>query len=58
MTTSGALITDFSLDVEHQEHSEPDKTATATIGRGGPELTMSSKRGDLSIRRLVTVDTP
>jgi hypothetical protein len=54
MATSGAFITDFSLTVENHDHEEPNKTATATIGRGGPVLEMSSKRGDLALRRVVT----
>lgn len=53
MATSGAFITDFSLSVENHDHDEPNKTATATIGRGGPALEMSSKRGDLGLRRVV-----
>lgn len=57
METSGAFITDFSLKVEHHDTEEPDKTATASIGSGGPTLKMTSKRGDLALRRLVTADT-
>ena len=57
MATSGAFITDFSLKVEHHDTEEPNKTATAEIGKGGGVLTLTSKRGDLALRRLVTVDT-
>jgi len=57
MATSGSLTTDFSLDVVHVDHREPDKTATATIGRGGHPLAMTSQRGDLALRRVVTVST-
>ncbi len=57
METSGAFITDFSLKVEHHDTEEPNKTATASIGSGGPTLKMTSKRGDLALRRLVTADT-
>jgi len=57
MATSGAFITDFSLKVEHHDTEEPNKTATAAVGKGGVALTMTSKRGDLALRRLVTVDT-
>jgi len=57
MATSGAFITDFSLKVEHHDTEEPNKTATAEIGKGGGALTLTSKRGDLALRRLVTVDT-
>jgi hypothetical protein len=57
MTTSGAFITDFSLAVEHYDHEEPNKVATTVLGRGGVSLKMTSKRGDLGLRRVVTVDT-
>lgn len=57
MATSGAFITDFSLAVEHHDHEEPNKTATTSIGSGGPALHLTSKRGDLGLRRVVTVDT-
>lgn len=53
MKTSGAFITDFSLHVEHNEHEEPDKTATATVGEGGAPLVLASKQGDLGLRRVV-----
>jgi hypothetical protein len=57
MATSGSFVTDFSLEVEHHDNEEPNKTAKATIGKGGVALTMTSKRGDLGLRRLVTADT-
>ena len=57
MATSGAFITDFSLKVEHHGTEEPNKTATTSIGGGGPTLKMTSKRGDLALRRVVTADT-
>lgn len=57
MATSGAFITDFSLEVEHHDTEEPNKTATAVVGSGGSALKMTSKRGDLALRRVVTPDT-
>lgn len=57
MATSGTFITDFSLKVEHHDTEEPNKTATASIGNGGSMLKMTSKRGDLALRRVVTADT-
>ncbi len=57
LATSGAFTTDFSLAVEHHDTEEPNKTATAVIGKGGATMAMTSKRGDLSLRRLVTIDT-
>jgi hypothetical protein len=56
LATSGAFVTDYSLAVEHRDHEEPNKTATATIGRGGPTLIMNSRRGDLGLRRVVTIE--
>jgi hypothetical protein len=57
MATSGAFITEFSLDVTHHDDSEPNKRATTIIGGGGPKLAIESKRGDLALRRVVTVGT-
>lgn len=54
MATSGAFITDFSLKVEHHDTEEPNKTATASVGSGSSVLKMTSKRGDLALRRVVT----
>ena len=35
IATSGRLITDFSMAVEHRDHEEPDKVATAKSAREG-----------------------
>lgn len=51
IATSGLISTDFSLAIEHRRFEEPGKYATATIGDGGPQLTMTSKRGALSLLR-------
>lgn len=56
MSTSGHFITDFSLEVEHHDHEEPNKVATALVGKGGQDLTITSKRGDIALRRVLTVD--
>ncbi len=56
LATSGRLITDFSMQVEHHDREEPDKVGTAKIGAGGQTLELRSRRGDLSIRRLVEPD--
>ena len=56
LATSGRLITDFSMQVEHRDREEPDKVGTATVGAGGQLLELRSRRGDLSIRRLVEPD--
>jgi len=56
LATSGRLITDFSLQVEHHDREEPDKVGTVRVGAGGQSLELRSRRGDLSIRRLVEQD--
>jgi len=56
LATSGRLITDFSMQVEHRDREEPDKVGTAKVGSGGQTLELWSRRGDLSIRRLVEPD--
>jgi hypothetical protein len=52
IATSGEISTDFSLHIEHLRFKEPGKHATATIGRGGPALTLLSKRGPVRLLRL------
>jgi hypothetical protein len=53
LSSSGELTTDFSVDIEHHDHEEPGKVATATVGAGGHALEMRSKRGHLQLRRLL-----
>jgi hypothetical protein len=57
MATSGTLTTDFTLRVDNHDDREPNKVATATVGAGGVPLEMTSKRGDLALRRVVTGHT-
>lgn len=57
MATSGTMTTDFTLMVENHDHEEPNKKATAVVGSGGPMLEITSKRGDLALRRVVTEHT-
>lgn len=52
IATSGIISTDFSLEIEHHRFEEPGKSATARVGRGGPRLTLSSKRGDVRLLQL------
>jgi len=52
VATSGRISTDFSLEIEHRRFEEPGKRATAVVGPGGPKLTLSSKRGAVSLLRL------
>jgi hypothetical protein len=52
IATSGEISTDFSIDIEHHRFEEPGKHAAATIGRGGPGLTLRSKRGAVRLLRL------
>lgn len=50
LATSGELTTDFSLTVEHPAESQ-HKTASARIGKGSSELSITSKRGSLKLLR-------
>ena len=52
LATSGRLITDFSLQVEHHDLDGPDKVASARVGTGGAVLELRSRRGDVALRRL------
>ena len=52
LATSGAITTDFSIDIENRGAEEPDKVGLALVGGGGPELSLTSRRGDLALRRL------
>jgi hypothetical protein len=51
IATSGIISTDFSVEIEHRRFEEPGKHARATIGGGGPKLSMTSKRGRISLLR-------
>jgi len=51
IATSGTISTDFSLEIEHRRFEEPGKHARAAIGGGGPKLSMTSKRGRISLLR-------
>ena len=52
MATSGEISTDFSIQIEHRRFEEPSKFATATLGGGGPELSLHSKKGRVKLLRL------
>jgi hypothetical protein len=56
MSSSGTLTTDFSLQVTHRDHEEPDKVGRAKIGRGGSSLELRSLQGNLFLRRRAVVD--
>lgn len=49
--TSGAITTDFSITIQHHDCSEPNKTATATIGAGTQRLSIRSLQGVVGIMR-------
>ena len=49
------MTTDFSLKVDYRDGEEPDKSAVAVLGEGGPDIFLFSRIGDLSIRRLPVV---
>jgi len=52
LATSGLIGTDFSLEIEHRRHEEPNKHAVAQVGGGGQRLELVSKIGQVSLRRL------
>lgn len=52
LATSGEISTDFSIEIEHRRFEEPGKQGRARVGKGGPGLTLESKRGHLSLLRL------
>ena len=52
IATSGEISTDFSLTIEHTRFEEPAKHARATVGGGGPLLTLRSKRGRIRLLRM------
>ena len=56
LATSGRLISDYSMEVEHRDLEEPDKIAGVTVGDGGSPLEITSLRGDVSLRRLMNPD--
>jgi hypothetical protein len=50
--TSGEISTDFSMKIEHHRFEEPGKHAEAVVGKGGPKLSLYSKRGRVKLLRL------
>jgi DUF4097 and DUF4098 domain-containing protein YvlB len=46
-THNGDIVSDFPLEIS----GDDDKTATGTIGKGGPKLTLSTEHADLRIRK-------
>jgi len=52
IATSGEISTDFSVSIEHLRYEEPGKRAVATIGEGGPKLSLYTKRGRVRLLRL------
>ena len=52
VATSGEIGTDFSIDIEHFPGEEPGKRAVAVVGGGGPEISLTSKRGRIRLLRL------
>lgn len=54
VTTSAAITTDFTMEIEHHDGEEPDKVGRAVIGGGGPAIVLESRRGNISLRRVAT----
>jgi DUF4097 and DUF4098 domain-containing protein YvlB len=46
-THNGEIVSDFPLQISGDE----DKTATGTIGKGGPHLVLSTEHADLRLRK-------
>lgn len=53
LETSGEISTDFSLNINFNRSSEPDKMATAKLGTGRIEIQAFSKRGRIRLLRLL-----
>lgn len=51
LATSAAFATEFSLDVTPQPGQEPNKTATARLGKGGATMRVESRRGEIRLLR-------
>jgi hypothetical protein len=51
LATSGEISTDFSIEIDHRRFEEPGKHGRATIGKGGPQLVLESKRGRVRLLR-------
>jgi hypothetical protein len=52
IATSGEISTDFTISIEHRRFEEPGKRAMATVGVGGPKLSLYTKRGRVRLLRL------
>lgn len=50
--TSGEISTDFTARISHRDAEEPAKFLSATINRGGPVVTVATKRGKVRLIRL------
>ncbi len=46
-THNGDIVSDFPLEISGDEN----KTATGTVGKGGPKVTLSTEHADLRIRK-------
>lgn len=51
LATSAAFATEFSIEVTPQPGQEPNKTATALLGKGGATLRVESRRGEIRLLR-------
>jgi hypothetical protein len=54
LATSGLFATEYSLNVTPQPGSEPNKSASVTLGRGVNPIEIRSKRGDVRLFRRPT----
>lgn len=51
LATSAAFATEFSIEVAPQPGQEPNKSATAQLGKGGATLRVESRRGEIRLLR-------
>jgi hypothetical protein len=51
LATSGEILVDFSVTVEHRYHQEPAKQARVVLGEGGARWTATSRLGRMSVLR-------
>jgi hypothetical protein len=53
LETSGQITSDFSVDIDYRASEEPDKIATVKIGQEKGHISARTKRGNISILRLM-----
>lgn len=49
LLSSELLGTDYSIEIEHMRHQEPDKRGVVVLGNGGVQARLASRRGVVSV---------